>query len=168
MVSPPTSPAATNVSFRPMSMLAKPRERSGSRMSMGSRHGTGSRASDEDTRTAVRVGASNTAVLWPPSFVILMHECREDERQETNIIIYLLYHSRPCSTSSQTYRSELRISSTTISAKDSQCHNTYITRCRVTTREESLSFRSCFSRRNRPERNMGICLRQCQFFHSGV
>ncbi|KAI5305866.1 Nucleoporin nup84, partial [Ascosphaera pollenicola] len=65
IVSPPTSPTGANGNYRPMSMLAKPRDRSGSRMSLGSRNGTGSRASDEDTRTAVRVAVRVRPPLRP-------------------------------------------------------------------------------------------------------
>ncbi|KAF2274540.1 kinesin-domain-containing protein [Westerdykella ornata] len=53
MASPPGSPAAASVP-RPLSAMIRP-NRSSSRMSMSSRAGGGSRASDEDSRTAVKV-----------------------------------------------------------------------------------------------------------------
>lgn len=72
MVSPPGSPevvrksrpqsmmyssvsAETTTKSRPQSMMFKPAPRSGSRMSVSSKHG-GSRGSDEDAKTSVRVG----------------------------------------------------------------------------------------------------------------
>jgi hypothetical protein len=55
--SPPTSPAPAGVRQRPMSMLPGMRpNRSSSRMSVSSRRDAGSRFSDEDGKTAVKVG----------------------------------------------------------------------------------------------------------------
>ncbi|KAH8677794.1 kinesin motor domain-containing protein [Xylariales sp. PMI_506] len=51
--SPPASPG--NLPPRPMSAMVKPTPRSNSRLSTNSKVGTGSRASDEDGRTAVKV-----------------------------------------------------------------------------------------------------------------
>lgn len=53
MPSPPTSPGP--LPQRPMSAMIRPAQRSSSRMSMSSKVG-GSRASDEDARTSVKVG----------------------------------------------------------------------------------------------------------------
>ena len=52
-VSPPASP--TGASPRFSAIMRTPR--STSRLSMSSKHGAASRASDEDTKTAVKVGA---------------------------------------------------------------------------------------------------------------
>ncbi|KAF7518391.1 hypothetical protein G7054_g13477 [Neopestalotiopsis clavispora] len=52
--SPPASPGM--MSPRPMSAMVKPSSRSASRLSMSSKAGGGSRASDEEARTAVKVG----------------------------------------------------------------------------------------------------------------
>lgn len=57
-VSPPGSP--TGASPRLSAVTRTPR--SNSRLSMSSKHGGGSRASDEDTKTAVKVGL----FLCPP------------------------------------------------------------------------------------------------------
>lgn len=54
ITSPPGSPASGIQ--RPMSAMMRP-PRSSSRMSVSSRAGGGSRASDEDSKTAVKVGA---------------------------------------------------------------------------------------------------------------
>ncbi|KAF2401497.1 kinesin-domain-containing protein [Trichodelitschia bisporula] len=59
--SPPDSPAATKP--RPMSAMVRP-NRSSSRMSMGSKHG-GSRFSDEDGKTAVKVAVRVRPPLRP-------------------------------------------------------------------------------------------------------
>jgi kinesin family protein 4/21/27 len=58
MASPPGSPVpngAGGAVQRPMSMLVRP-NRSSSRMSMSSRKGPDSKYSDEDGKTAVKVG----------------------------------------------------------------------------------------------------------------
>ncbi|MBE3042441.1 hypothetical protein IMZ48_07655 [Candidatus Bathyarchaeota archaeon] len=52
--SPPASPGP--LQQRPLSAMVRPTPRSSSRMSVGSKAGGGSRASDDDTRTAVKVG----------------------------------------------------------------------------------------------------------------
>lgn len=56
-ISPPGSP--TGVPSRPMSAMFRS-PRSNSRLSMSSKHGGGSRASDDDAKTAVKVGMSIT------------------------------------------------------------------------------------------------------------
>ncbi|KAJ4367297.1 hypothetical protein N0V83_006878 [Neocucurbitaria cava] len=61
--SPPGSPA--NGVPRPMSAMIRS-NRSSSRLSMSSKHGGGSRASDEDSKTAVKVGMSDAAVRVRP------------------------------------------------------------------------------------------------------
>ncbi|WYZ36928.1 hypothetical protein EsH8_II_000434 [Colletotrichum jinshuiense] len=54
--SPPASPSPGNhLPQRPMSAMVRPTPRSSSRMSMTSKHGGGSKASDDDSRTAVKV-----------------------------------------------------------------------------------------------------------------
>lgn len=65
-VSPPASP--TGASPRVNAVMRTPR--SNSRLSMNSKQGGGSRASDEDSKTAVKVGA----FLFPcPSFGPFFH-----------------------------------------------------------------------------------------------
>lgn len=55
--SPPASPSPAHKLQRPLSAIAtRPQPRSNSRLSMNSKQGGESRASDEDNRTAVRVG----------------------------------------------------------------------------------------------------------------
>ncbi|OIW27167.1 kinesin-domain-containing protein [Coniochaeta ligniaria NRRL 30616] len=63
MASPPTSPG--NLPPRPLSAMVRPAPRSSSRMSMSSKAGGGSRASDEDGRTAVRVAVRVRPPLQP-------------------------------------------------------------------------------------------------------
>jgi len=58
--SPPESPSG--LPQRPMSVVMKP-PRSSSRMSMTSKAGGGSRASDEDGKTSVKVGMINKPFL---------------------------------------------------------------------------------------------------------
>ncbi|PNY24385.1 Kinesin [Tolypocladium capitatum] len=50
-----TSPPASPIPQRPLSAIARPAPRSASRMSISSKPGGGSRASDDESRTAVRV-----------------------------------------------------------------------------------------------------------------
>ncbi|KAB5586184.1 hypothetical protein GE09DRAFT_56519 [Coniochaeta sp. 2T2.1] len=71
MASPPTSPG--NLPPRPLSAMVRPAPRSNSRMSVGSRTGGGSRASDEDGRTAVRVAVRVRPPLQPtdPGFDLI-------------------------------------------------------------------------------------------------
>ncbi|KAK4250100.1 hypothetical protein C7999DRAFT_29346 [Corynascus novoguineensis] len=61
--SPPASPGA--MPQRPMSAMIRSTPRSNSRMSMQSRAGGGSRASDEDTKTAVKVAVRVRPPLQP-------------------------------------------------------------------------------------------------------
>ncbi|KAI1127603.1 hypothetical protein F5Y10DRAFT_242581 [Nemania abortiva] len=64
--SPPGSPAAMSFPPRPMSAMVKPSPRSNSRLSMTSKAGGGSRASDEDGgRTAVKVAVRVRPPLKP-------------------------------------------------------------------------------------------------------
>ncbi|KAF9878732.1 kinesin motor domain-containing protein [Colletotrichum karsti] len=62
--SPPASPG-NHMPQRPMSAMVRPTPRSNSRMSMTSKHGGGSRASDEDARTAVKVAVRVRPALQP-------------------------------------------------------------------------------------------------------
>ncbi|KAF6834866.1 kinesin family protein [Colletotrichum musicola] len=62
--SPPASPG-NHVPQRPMSAMVRPTPRSNSRLSMTSRQGGGSRASDEDGRTAVKVAVRVRPALKP-------------------------------------------------------------------------------------------------------
>ncbi|KAL2011054.1 hypothetical protein VTN00DRAFT_3772 [Thermoascus crustaceus] len=70
MVSPPGSP--TGVPQRPMSGMIRP-PRSSSRMSTGSKHEKGSRASDEESKTAVKVAVRVRPPLKPtdPGFELI-------------------------------------------------------------------------------------------------
>ncbi|GAP87874.1 putative kinesin family protein [Rosellinia necatrix] len=64
--SPPASPGPMSFSQRPMSAMVKPSPRSNSRLSMTSKAGGGSRASDEDGgRTAVKVAVRVRPPLKP-------------------------------------------------------------------------------------------------------
>ncbi|KAH6847886.1 hypothetical protein B0I37DRAFT_354566 [Chaetomium sp. MPI-CAGE-AT-0009] len=63
MASPPGSPSV--MAPRPMSAMVRPSPRSNSRMSMQSRTGGGSRASDEDSKTAVKVAVRVRPPLQP-------------------------------------------------------------------------------------------------------
>ncbi|KAF8435541.1 P-loop containing nucleoside triphosphate hydrolase protein [Terfezia claveryi] len=63
MASPPTSPIPSHTPPRPMSAMIRP-ARSASRLSMSSRPG-GSRASDEDSKTAVKVAIRVRPALQP-------------------------------------------------------------------------------------------------------
>jgi hypothetical protein len=67
--SPPESPGSPQPPPRPLSSIARPAPRSTSRLSMSSRAGAvtagGSRASDEDSRTAVRVAVRVRPPLAP-------------------------------------------------------------------------------------------------------
>ncbi|KAI0875169.1 hypothetical protein GGS24DRAFT_307623 [Hypoxylon argillaceum] len=72
--SPPGSPGAMTFSSRPMSAMVKPSPRSNSRLSMTSKAGGGSRASDEDGgRTAVKVAVRVRPPLNPtdPGFDLI-------------------------------------------------------------------------------------------------
>ena len=68
MVSPPTSPD-TQPRQRPQSFLYRSRKRSSSRLSMGGKVGSGSRASDEDGKTSVKVGMLTRLTHQPQSEV---------------------------------------------------------------------------------------------------
>ncbi|KAK0747706.1 hypothetical protein B0T21DRAFT_277831 [Apiosordaria backusii] len=69
--SPPASPGT--LPARPMSAMVRPAPRSSSRMSMQSKAGGGSRASDEDTKTAVKVVVRVRPPLKPedPGFELI-------------------------------------------------------------------------------------------------
>ncbi|OHW89572.1 kinesin motor domain-containing protein [Colletotrichum incanum] len=62
--SPPASPG-NHLPQRPMSAMVRPTPRSNSRLSMTSKHGGGSKASDEDSRTAVKVAVRVRPPLNP-------------------------------------------------------------------------------------------------------
>ncbi|KAK1991565.1 kinesin motor domain-containing protein [Colletotrichum falcatum] len=62
--SPPASPG-THLQQRPMSAMVRPSQRSSSRLSTTSRQGGGSKASDEDSRTAVKVAVRVRPPLNP-------------------------------------------------------------------------------------------------------
>ncbi|KAK6225615.1 kinesin family protein [Colletotrichum tabaci] len=62
--SPPASPG-NQLPQRPMSAMVRPTPRSNSRLSMTSKHGGGSKASDEDSRTAVKVAVRVRPPLNP-------------------------------------------------------------------------------------------------------
>nr|XP_036580001.1 kinesin family protein [Colletotrichum truncatum]KAF6787757.1 kinesin family protein [Colletotrichum truncatum] len=62
--SPPASPG-NQPPQRPLSAMVRPSPRSNSRMSMTSKHGGGSRASDDDARTAVKVAVRIRPALKP-------------------------------------------------------------------------------------------------------
>ena len=72
-VSPPGSP--TGASPRLSAVTRTPR--SNSRLSMSSKHGGGSRASDEDAKTAVKVGLSSLFRLSPPPSDLLARKLIE-------------------------------------------------------------------------------------------
>ncbi|UKZ68199.1 uncharacterized protein TrAtP1_009234 [Trichoderma atroviride] len=64
--SPPASPSPAHKLQRPLSAIAtRPQPRSNSRLSMNSKQGGESRASDEDNRTAVRVAVRVRPQLRP-------------------------------------------------------------------------------------------------------
>lgn len=60
--SPPASPGT--LPQRPLSAMVRPAPRSNSRMSVHSKAGGGSRASDEDGRTSVKVGECIVTLGW--------------------------------------------------------------------------------------------------------
>ncbi|EGO56737.1 hypothetical protein NEUTE1DRAFT_84225 [Neurospora tetrasperma FGSC 2508] len=63
--SPPNSPGGSSLPQRPMSAMVRPTQRSSSRMSITSKTGGGSRASDDDVKTAVRVAVRVRPPLGP-------------------------------------------------------------------------------------------------------
>ncbi|KAK0618768.1 Kinesin-like protein KIF21B [Lasiodiplodia hormozganensis] len=80
ITSPPGSPASGMQ--RPMSAMMRP-NRSSSRMSMSSRAGTGSRASDEDSKTAVKVAIRVRPPLKPgdPNYELIPQRFRNSACQ---------------------------------------------------------------------------------------
>lgn len=79
MASPPASPDGPRQ--RPQSALYRPPPRSNSRMSVSSKQGgglAGSRASDEDARTSVKVGMFN---------VVPLSSCIGLAQQESNCVL---------------------------------------------------------------------------------
>jgi hypothetical protein len=109
---PPGSPLG--VPPRPMSAMMRP-PRSNSRMSMGSKQG-GSRASDEDGKTAVKVGMCTSAHI-PEHLPDVQHRSIASSsvvERKSGLIIGLLLasfadtsRSRSSSTSSETKRSRI-------------------------------------------------------------
>ena len=67
MVSPPGSPEGVRKQ-RPQSLMHRP-DGNDSRTSMSSKHGSASKASDEETRTSVKVGRSQLRQRWLPGCV---------------------------------------------------------------------------------------------------
>ncbi|KAK3955550.1 putative kinesin [Pseudoneurospora amorphoporcata] len=65
VASPPNSPGGSSLPQRPMSAMVRPAPRSSSRMSITSKTGGGSRASDDDVKTAVRVAVRVRPPLGP-------------------------------------------------------------------------------------------------------
>ncbi|KAK1782970.1 putative kinesin [Copromyces sp. CBS 386.78] len=65
VASPPNSPGGSSLPQRPMSAMVRSAPRSSSRMSITSKTGGGSRASDDDVKTAVRVAVRVRPPLGP-------------------------------------------------------------------------------------------------------
>ncbi|KAH9234775.1 hypothetical protein K456DRAFT_1713275 [Colletotrichum gloeosporioides 23] len=89
--SPPASPG-NQIPQRPMSAMVRPSPRSNSRLSMTSKHGGGSRASDEDARTAVKVAVRVRPALKPtdPGYELIPQRFQRSMVQvttDTNIAI---------------------------------------------------------------------------------
>jgi hypothetical protein len=80
MASPPASPPMGGGVQRPMSMIMQRNPRSSSRLSMSSnpKHGGGSRASDDDSKTAVKVAVRVRPPLKPgdPGFELIPQRFR--------------------------------------------------------------------------------------------
>ena len=131
------SPEQTQKS-RPQSMMYRPPPRSQSRMSQSSYSGKQgqSRTSEDDGKTAVKVGTSS-----------------EPHRP---IYELLTSYSRPSATASEFLRPRVRPDPATISALDSPSHCTYITRRRVSPRAQALHLRPSLWRRLNAERHLGV------------
>ncbi|ORY60024.1 uncharacterized protein BCR38DRAFT_488217 [Pseudomassariella vexata] len=84
--SPPSSPSPGTLPSRPMSTMVKPAPRSNSRMSTNSKAGGGSRASDDDGRTAVKVAVRVRPPLSPtdPGFDLIPQRFQRSMVQTTS------------------------------------------------------------------------------------
>ncbi|TDZ53976.1 Kinesin-like protein KIF21B [Colletotrichum trifolii] len=83
--SPPASPG-NNLPQRPLSAMVRPSPRSNSRLSMTSKHGGGSRASDDDARTAVKVAVRVRPPLKPtdPGYELIPQRFQRSMVQTTS------------------------------------------------------------------------------------
>lgn len=141
-ISPPGSPTGATPT-RPMSAIIRP-PRSMSRMSTGSRPG-GSRASDEESKTAVKVGTCDYLrfFLWNPILDLLIwYSC--------------VFHSCPCATTTQTNRSRLRINPPAIPALHGPCDFTNQSGRGCSTGTQTVRLRSRFPRNHRSGRNLAV------------
>ncbi|KAK1459802.1 kinesin motor domain-containing protein [Colletotrichum melonis] len=83
--SPPASPG-NHLPQRPLSAMVRPSPRSNSRLSMTSKHGGGSKASDEDSRTAVKVAVRVRPPLKPtdPGYELIPQRFQRSMAQVTS------------------------------------------------------------------------------------
>lgn len=141
--SPPASPGT--VPPRPLSAMVRPAPRSNSRMSTNSKAGGGSRASDEDGRTSVRVGECRAPPLVSvsPLCPSLLHFPRRVLPKEGHLMILTIYFrlSRSRSAAVGTHRSRLRPDPTAIPAIDGNGHVEYEPGYRCATGQEAFRFR---------------------------
>lgn len=150
--SPPGSPGAMTFSSRPMSAMVKPSPRSNSRLSMTSKAGGGSRASDEDGgRTAVKVGKCNLPVL-----------CKATSTLLSGIMVHCIArltgwrYSCSCSTAVKPHRSRFRSHSSAISTGHGSHHVRYKHSNWCAAGEEGLRLWSCLWSSSRPRWYLGL------------
>lgn len=146
--SPPQSPGP--VFHRPLSAMVRPAPRSSSRMSVSSKAGGGSRASDEDGKTSVKVGEfvpipfQSANVKWD-AITVCPSSHQENQPSSSNApqknkltcpsLLSLCSRSRP--TLLKAYRSWLRPHSPAFSKAHGPSHVKYNSRHRCTPGPES-------------------------------
>lgn len=131
--------------------------RSSSRLSMSSKRGGGSRASDEDGKTAVKVGEC---------FCGLVNGSRRTRRYIP--LTQRSSRSRPCATSPQSRRSRIRVDTPTVQRRNMPGHDTDEFGGRVRAGQKVVRLRSRLRRRCRSGRSVGISPGECQFFRTGL
>lgn len=140
----PISPhSAGTTPQRPMSAMVRPAPRSNSRMSVGSKAG-GSRASDDEARTSVKVGT----YFRPPFCLLLGSHARSRGFSSTDI------SSRSRAPASEAHRSRLRPYPPTIPTVHGPSDVQHEPVHRLTTRPKTLCLRPCL----RPRCDTGWCL----------
>lgn len=160
-ISPPASP--TGASPRPMSGMIRP-PRSNSRMSTGSRQDKGSRASDEDSKTAVKVGmscASSAARPQPMAARVTPIQKAESKRLTCN-------HSCPSATALETHRSWLRVDPPAVSTLDGSCHLANQPGSGCSAGPQGLRLRQSLSGNDGPRGHMGVSERQRELVSAGL
>lgn len=145
-----TPPASPPGALQRPSSAALQMQRSSSRMSISSKQGGGSRASDEDGKTAVKVGEWSGEIVWQPAW----------SRMESTD--GAMGHSGASASASEIDRSRVRIDSATVSTINVTCRLTHRPGGGFAPRPETLRLRPSIWCRCTARGCMGLRERECQ------